>query len=137
MHLQNQRRLAANRAAVILERCFVGRAYLAQPRSAGFENVGNPKAAADLDEFAARDNDFVFPRRRFTRSCAPGAFGNRRICLAEVPQDQDERGGIVVDDGGSLGLAKRRETSLQIRCATASRAAGKSIFEIAVTRSDV
>ncbi len=53
-----------------------------------------------------------------------------------MTQDQDERGSIVIDDRGRLRRAERRKTLLQIGRASASRATGKTIFEVAVIRSD-
>ena len=70
----------ADGGGVVVERGAVGGADLAQPRAAGFEDFGDAETAADLDQFAARDDDFLFRAPR------------------EMPQHQDERRGAVVDD---------------------------------------
>ena len=60
MHFQNERGLFADGARIISERRFVGRADFAQFRAARLKNFADPKASTDLDQFAARDDDFWF-----------------------------------------------------------------------------
>src|SRR5438105_8756832 len=60
MNFQNERGLFANRERVVGESCFVGGADLAKFRTSRFQKFADPKAAADLDELAARDDHFVF-----------------------------------------------------------------------------
>ena len=59
MNFQNERGLLADGAHVIGERRFVGGADLAQFRAARFQNLADAKASADLDQFAARNDDFA------------------------------------------------------------------------------
>ncbi len=59
MHFQDQRGLFADRARVVIDRRLVGGADLAQLRAARFQNFANSKSAADLDQLAARNDDFV------------------------------------------------------------------------------
>ena len=67
-------------------------------------------------------------------SAARTRTGIRRSGLAEMPQDQNQRGGIVVHDGGGFRAAKQREVVLQVSRAAASRAAREAVFEIVVIR---
>ena len=53
--------LTADRAGVVADGGLVGRADFAQPRAAGLENLGDPEAAADLHQLAARDDDLGVP----------------------------------------------------------------------------
>ena len=107
-----------DRAGVVAERRLVRRADFAQPRAARLENLRDAEAAADLHQLAARDDD----------------LGRRRP--AEVPQDQHQCRGVVVDDRGGLGAAENREGVLEIRRAAAARAAGEAVFEVVVVRPD-
>ena len=90
MHFQNERGLFADRARIICERRFVGGADFAQFRAARFEYFADPKSATDLDEFAARNDDFVF-----------------LLSANKMTDDQNERGRAIVHDGGRFRLARR------------------------------
>ena len=107
MHFQNQRRLAGDRAGVVVERRLVRRAHLAQPRAARLEDIGNPESAADLHQLA--------PGNHHLAGGGP----------AEVAEDQHQRRGVVVDDGRGFGAAQQRQAVLEIRRAAASCAAGE------------
>ena len=58
MNFQNQRSLFANRARVIGKGRFVRRTDFAQFRAARFQDFADPKTAADLDQFAAGNDNF-------------------------------------------------------------------------------
>jgi hypothetical protein len=66
---------------------FVGRADFDERRAAAAQHVGQPKAAADLDELVARDDDFaIFGKgvenqqdRRRTIVDNDTVFGTRRL----------------------------------------------------------
>ena len=53
MHLENHTCFRANRLLVVRERGFVGGADFTKFGATGFENVGNAKTSADLNQFAA------------------------------------------------------------------------------------
>src|SRR5205085_10599475 len=100
-NFQNERGLFANSAGVIGESCFVGGSDFAQFRTGRFEEFADPKTAADLDELAAGNNNFLF-------------------LVREMVSDQHERGGAVVHDGGRFGLAKDGERAFQIGAANSA-----------------
>ena len=64
MDFQHQRGVAIDRASVVADACLVGRADFAQARAARLENLWNAKAAADLQQLAARDDDLGRSVRR-------------------------------------------------------------------------
>ena len=78
MRAQQQRRARRERALEILEVDAIRRADFDQHRAAALENLGNAKAAADLDELVARDDHFASLRKRI--------------------EHEQHRGGAVVDD---------------------------------------
>src|SRR5690349_20783440 len=100
MNLQNQRRLFANGARIIVDRGFVGCADFAERSAAGVQDFANSKSSPDLDELAAGYENFVFRRN----SPLPWGFGATR----KMANDQNQRGGAVVYDRGCLGLAQDR-----------------------------
>ena len=69
----------------------VGRPDLDEPRAGPPDDVGDPHAAADLDELPARDDD-------------PAATGE--------PDRERQRGGVVVRDERVLGAGQRDEVVL-------------------------
>ena len=115
---QDEGRLAGDDASIVLERGLVRRADFAQRRAARLEHVRDPESAADLNQLTAGDDDFVYG------------------CPAEMPQDQHQGGGVVVDDRGGFRLAQQREAVLQVSRATASCAAREAVFQVAVIRTD-
>ena len=91
-----------------------------RPRAAGFEDFRDAEAAADLDEFAARDDDFFLRPAR------------------EMPQHEHERRRAVVDH---RGLPPRR--TRRARCCVRGRSARpprspvcEIIFEVVVVCAD-
>ena len=77
MHLQDERRVGADRPLVVGERGPVGGAHLADPGAGGLQQVRQPEPVAYLDQLAAADDDLPPGRQRRGR--------------------QYQRGGIVVD----------------------------------------
>ena len=60
-----------------------------------------------------------------------------RFLLGEMADDQNERGGAVVDHGGGFAPAGEGEATLEISGARAASAAGDVVFEIAVAGRDL
>ena len=86
MHFQNERGLFADCARVISECCFVRCADFAQFRTTRFQDFPDPKTAANLNQFATRNNDFV------GADSAPP--------FSEVANDQDQCRSAIVHHGG-------------------------------------
>src|SRR5260370_2672839 len=87
MNFENQRGLFPDRARVICECRFVGGADFAQFRAARFQDFADAKASADLDQLAARDDNFTFG----ADSAAPSN---------EIMADQNDRSPAIVNTGG-------------------------------------
>ena len=119
MHFQKQRRLFADGAGVIGERCLVGRADFAKLRAARFQDFADAKTAADLDEFAARDDDFVFVRSH------------------EMANDQHQRRRTIVHDRRGFGLAKNGESPLEISAAVTAFSSLKIELYIIISGGDI
>ena len=64
MHLENERGFSAERLGVVLRVRAVGGTDLDEPRARARHNVGNAERAADLDQFAARDDRLASLRKR-------------------------------------------------------------------------
>src|SRR6476661_5831729 len=109
--------MGSERSGVIFNRSFVSGADFVQFRATGFENFGDAKTAADLNQLAARGNHFLF-------------LGG------EMSQDEDECGGAIVHHGRCLGAAEQREITLEVSRTMAAIAAGKIVFEIGIISSD-
>ena len=107
MNFQNERGLLADGAHVIGERRFVGRADLAQFCAARFQNLADAKASPDLDQFAARNDDFV-------------------LFLNEMANNQNERCCAIVHDCGRFRLAEHGESALEVASAVTA-IAGRQI----------
>src|SRR5207237_754588 len=93
-------------------------AYFAQLRTGRFNDFADAKAAADLYELAARNDDFTF-------------------FSGEMPDNEDERGGAIVDNGGRLCAANESECAFQVSAAMPAVAAGKIIFKIRITNGNL
>ena len=83
VHLQNQAGLRTDGTGIVIHGGVVGGANLAQFCPARFENVRKAKTAADLHQFAPRNNDLFFVR-------------------GEMAQVEHQRGSTVVDNHCSL-----------------------------------
>ena len=83
VHLQNQAGLRTDGTGIVIQCGVVGGANLAQFCPARFENVRKAKTAADLHQFAPRNNDLFFVR-------------------GEMAQVEHQRGSTVVDNHCSL-----------------------------------
>jgi hypothetical protein len=114
----------------------VGGAHLAQPRSAGFEDFRDPKSAADLNEFTARNDYFVLPRSCFAPPFADALPGNGVGLFAKVAQNQYQGCRIVVHHGGGFSGTQKRERPLKIRGSTPARSTCEVVFKIVVTGPD-
>ena len=87
----------------------VGRADLAQRRAAGGHDLRHTKAAADLDQLAARNDDLA-------------AGGQRR-------EEQQHGGGVVVDDQRALRAGQLAEEFFDMGIARAAPAAFHIVFK--------
>src|SRR5438270_5220010 len=134
MNFQNERGLFADRARIICKRRFVGGADFAQFRATRLKDFADPKTAADLDQFAARNDHFVFgadpPSLSFGAACSAAPS-------SKVTDDQNKRGGAVVHDGGRFRLAENGESALEVRAAASAVAGSKIQLQIIIRGSDV
>ena len=112
MNFENECGLFPDRARVICECRFVGGADFAQFRAARFQDFADAKAAADLDQLAARDDDFMFG----ADSAAPSN---------EMMDDQNERSRAIVHDGGCFRLTEEGEGAFEVSAAVTTVAGGK------------
>ena len=87
----------------------VGRADLAQRRAAGGHDLRHTKAAADLDQLAARNDDLA-------------AGGQRR-------EEQQHGGGVVVDDQSAFRTGQSAEEFFDMGIARAASAAFHIVFK--------
>lgn len=97
-------------ALVIGDARAIGGADFSQARAARGHYVGDAKAVADFDEFAAGDDDF-------------GVFG-------ECIEHEKNGGGVVVHNDGGFRAGDFREQAVGVRVALAARAGGDVVFEI-------
>ena len=105
-----------DRRHVIVDARAVGGAHLAQHRSGLPHHVGHAEAAADLHQLAARNDHLPAAR--------------------EAGQDQQCRGGVVVDHDGRFGAGERGEQRFGVDRARAAFAAGHVVFQVRVALRD-
>ena len=95
VNLEDERGLFAERRRIVLEVRAVGGSDLDQPRAGARHDVGHAEGAADLDQFAARDDRFATLRERVEHEQNRGrvVVDDRRILrpaeLAQQAADQD------------------------------------------------
>ena len=82
-----------------------------------FQDFGYAEPAADLDEFAARDDHF-------------------RLLGREMAQDEHQRRRAIVDHGGGFGAAQQRQVMFEVSGAPATFAAAQVILEVAIIGGD-
>ena len=112
MHAQQQARAVAERALVIGKRGAVGGAYFAEYGAAFRHDIGNTKRFADLDQLAAGDEDFA--------------------SAGESGQNQENRGGIVVDDDSRFRASEAAQERGRVNVAAAAGSGLEIEFEIGV-----
>ncbi len=110
VHFEQQRGAVADRVLVIRRMGAVGGADFSQYRAAFGHDFGYAKGAADFDQLAARDDDFL-------------AFG-------EGVQAQQDCGGIVVDHGSRFGAGQFHQQFHQRFFAPPAPARREIVFEI-------
>src|SRR5207245_4432953 len=93
MNFENESCVGPNCFRVIVERGLICRADLAQSRPGRLDNFADAKAAADLDQFAARDYNFRF---------VPG----------KMPNNQHQRRRAIIDNSGRFCSAQQCERLL-------------------------
>ena len=77
---------SGDRALVVRRVRAIGRAHFFENRATPGHDLRNPERAANLNQLAARDDHFLAARERV--------------------QGQEDRGGVVVDDGGRFGTGE-------------------------------
>ena len=118
MDPQYQPSIAIDCFGIISERRAIGRADFAQFYAGVVENLANPKAAADLHEFAT-GNDYFAVRN------------------GEMTRDKNQSGRAIVYHGGGLSAAERGEIMFQICNALSAFTRGEVEFKIAVVGGDL
>ena len=113
MHLEQQAGVGADGLGIIVKAGAIGGTDFAQGGIAGLEDFRDAKAAANLDQFATRNDDLL--------------FGGGKLA-----QDEHERGGAIIYDRGRLGDAKFGEALFDVRSAFAAAAGGEVDFEVCV-----
>lgn len=91
---------------------FIGGADFDEFRAGSFEDIGDAEAAADFDEFATGDDDFV------------------AVVADEMAEGEDEGGGAVVDGGGGIGFEEDGEGGFEVAGAASAVAGGEVEFEV-------
>ena len=112
MDLEQQAGVLVDGLLVVLEVGLVRGADLAQLRAAPLHHVGHPEGAADLDQFAARNDDFL----------APG----------DGVQAEQDRGRIVVHGRGGLDAGKAGQDAFDMDMALAAFACRDVVFEVGI-----
>ena len=115
MDAQQQARTVGDGGAVVVDVGAVGGADFAQDRAGAGHDVGDAEAVADLDQFAAGDDDFA----------AGGQF---------VEREKD--GGGVVVDGDRRGAEEPFEQAGEVHVAFAAAAGGEIVFQVGVARGE-
>ena len=113
MDAQNQTGLVSDCVRIIGNHRLVGCPDLAQSCAAGFEHFPDPKTAADLHQFTARNDDFRPP-------------------FTEMMRNQEERRGTIIYDRSGFAPAGEGEAVFKISAAGAAPAADEIEFQIAV-----
>src|ERR1700694_3373811 len=117
MNLENHRGVFSNRALVVTKGRFVRRAYFTQLTAGRLDDFADTKAAADLHELAAGNDDFGFRR-------------------SEIPDNENERPCALVNDRSRLCSATESERPFQISAAVPTVTTRKIIFEVGVSAGD-
>ena len=110
MHLHQQGGVLAHGAVVVARVRAVGGAHFHQLCAGAGHHVGNAKGAANLHQFAAR-NDHL-PARR------------------QAAQHQQHGGGVVVDHGGGFGAGQFAQQRFHQVVAVAAPAGGQVVFQV-------
>lgn len=110
VHLHQERGAFADGAFVVVRVGAVGGAHFDQRGAGGGHHVGHAEGAADLDQFAARDDDLP----------APGQRGD----------GEQHRGGVVVDHRRGFSAGEGAQELLDDRIAVAAAAGGQVVLEV-------
>ena len=105
-----------DRLGVVAQVRAIGGADLAQHGAAAPHDVGDAELAADLDQLAARDDDFLAVGQRLER--------------------QQHGGGVVVDDQRVLGAGEPPQQRLHVAVARAALLGGDVQLEVRVRGAD-
>ena len=110
MDFHDRRSALADRLLVVAGMRAIGRADFFQLAAGARHDIGNAESAADLDQLAARYDDFFFRRERI--------------------QDEIDRGGVIVDDERGFCAGQSLQPGFNMAVTFAARAAAKIEFEI-------
>ena len=117
MDLKDHRRIGRDGLLIICQVRAVGSADLNEFGARSRHDIGNAKAAADLDKLAAADDDLL--------ACGMGR------------QHQQHRGGVVVDHKRVLGTGERANQLCSVLLARPARAGVHAVLERAVPARDL
>jgi hypothetical protein len=109
VHLHQQAGARADGGFEIPRVAAVGAADFDEPGARALHDVGHPEGAADLDQLAPRDDDL--------------------LALGEGVEEQKDRRGVVVDDGGGFGAGELLQQFVDHVVPVAAAAAGHVVFE--------
>ena len=112
VHLEHQGDARPDGALVVADPRAVRRADFDQARAARFEDLRNPERTADLDQFAAGQQDLAAGR--------------------QAGECESQRGGVVVDDQGRLGAGEGAHQVLHSSAAVAAPSRIEAHLQIAV-----
>ena len=113
VRLHHRGRPRPDRVRVVVPMGAVGRPHLHQPAARASHDVRDPERAADLDQLAARDQDFLL-----------------RLARAAERVEREQHGGrVVVDDGRGLGAGQFADQRLDEMVALAALAGREVVFE--------
>src|SRR5690242_5717025 len=134
MDFENQRGLLADRACIVCQCRLVGGTDFAKFGPACFQDFANSKTATDLNEFAARNDDFVWrdTRRRVRLLDADSAAPSN-----EMANDQNQGGRTIVHHRCRLGAAKHRDRALEVAAACTAFTAFQIELYIIISGSHV
>ncbi len=114
MNAEEHARFVGDSVCVIGDARAVGGADFAQHRAALRHDFRNAEAIADLDQFAARDEDFTV--------------------TGECGEDEQNSRGAIVDDDRGFGAGQTLQKLRGVNVALAARAGFKVILEVRILR---
>ena len=95
----------------------IRRSHLDEPCARTRKHVGDPEAVSDLDQLAARHDDFA--------------------CLGERSEREEDSRGVVVDDERGFGPGQALEQRPEVILARSPLAAREVVLEVGVATADL
>ena len=109
VHLHQHRGARADRVLVVAGVGAVGAAHLDELRAGALHDVGHAEGATDLDQLPTRDDDL--------------------LALGQRVEQQEDRGGVVIDHGRGLGAGQLGDQRGDEVVAVAASARFEVVFE--------